>query len=77
MDLSKAFNTINYEILLYKLQFYGFNASSLNWIKNYLDNRKHYVQIENSKSDILPILLGLPQGSILGPLMFLIYLKSI
>ena len=76
LDLSKAFDTINYEILICKLQFYGFDASSLNLIKNYLDNRKHYMQIEESKSDVLPIFLGLPQGSILGPLLFLIYLNN-
>ena len=68
MDLSKVFDTLNFNILLNKLQYYGINRVSLSLIRSYLPDRFQYVQFENSESDLLEIKTGTPQGSILGPL---------
>ena len=67
MDQSKAFDTLNFNILN-KLQYYSINGISLSLIRSYLTNRFQYVQFENSESDLLEINTGIPQGSILGPL---------
>ena len=77
MDLSKAFDTLNFNILLNKLQYYGINGISLSLIRNYLTNRFQYVQFENSESDLLEIKTGIPQGSILGPLFFRIMINDL
>ena len=77
LDLSKAFDTLNFNILLNKLQYYGINGISLSLIKNYLTNRFQYVQFENSESDLLEIKTGIPQGSILGPLFFSIMINDL
>ena len=68
MNLSKAFDTLNFDILLRKLQHYGIDGVSLNLIKSYLTNRFQYVQYENADSGLLEVKPGIPQGSILGPL---------
>ena len=69
MDLSKAFDTINIEILLTKLDNYGIRGIANEWFRSYLTGRTQFVQINQSKSEsILNILHGVPQGSILGPL---------
>ena len=77
LDLSKAFDTLDLNILLYKLKFYGIGDTALKWFKSYLFNRPHYVQIQESKSDIKFSSLAVPQVSILGPLLFSIYLNDI
>ena len=77
LDLSKAFDTLNFNILLSKLQYYGINGISLSLIRNYLTNRFQYVQFENSESDLLEIKTGIPQGSILGPLFFSIMINDL
>ena len=71
LDLSKAFDTLNFDILLCKLKYYGICGTSLNLIKSYLTNRFQYVQFENSESGLREIKTGIPQGSILGPLFLL------
>ena len=77
LDLSKAFDTFNFNILLNKLQYYVIHGISLSLIRSYLTNRFQYVQFENSESDLLEIKTGIPQGSILGPLFFNIMINDI
>jgi hypothetical protein len=77
IDFSRAFDTISHDILLKKLHFYGFRGKAHEWIKNYLTNRKQFVAYTNSYSHIGEISVGVPQGSILGPLLFLLYVNDI
>ena len=77
LDLSKAFDTLDHEILLNKLHYYGIRNNSLNWFQSYLTDRKQYIQYDETSSEMLKIHTGVPQGSILGPLLFLIYMNDI
>ena len=77
LDLSKAFDTIKHNILLDKMAHYGFRGIVLDWFKSYLTNRKQFVEYNNRKSTIRLINSGMPQGSILGPLGFIIYVNDI
>ena len=77
LDLSKAFDTLNHDILMTKLHSYGMDNLELNWFKSYLNNRKQFVQINHCKSDIISSSVGIPQGSSLGPLLFNIYVNYI
>jgi hypothetical protein len=77
LDLSKAFDTLDHEILIQKLSHYGIQDSSLRLLNNYLTNRKQYVQFNDVNSDLLTIETGVPQGSILGPLLFIVYLNDL
>ena len=77
LDLSKTFDTIDHSILLNKLTYYGLDGFSLNLLKSYLNNRSQYVKFEYAKSDILSINFGVPQGYVLGPLLFIIYINDL
>ena len=76
-DLSKAFDCLNHELLIAKLEAYGFDNSSLNYIYSYLSDRKQRTKVNNSYSEWCNIRTGVPQGSILGPLLFNIYINDI
>ncbi len=77
MDLSKTFDTLDHAILLEKLKYYVINGVAHKLMESYLTNRKQYVEMDGIKSDMLGITAGVPQGSIFGPLLFIIYINDI
>ena len=77
LDLQKAFDTVNHEILLHKLYNYGIRGVAYDWFKSYLLNRQQYTVINGCVSNLAKITCGVPQGSVLGPLLFLLYVNDI
>ena len=77
IDLKKAFDTVDYNILLEKLDFYGFRGITKEWFRNYLFGRTQFTEIKGIRSSEAEMMCGVPQGSILGPILFLIFINDL
>ena len=77
VDYKRAFDTIDHTILCKQLALYGLDTNSLKWCENYLSNRKQIVRMEGVKSSALPVKIGVPQGSIIGLFLFIVYINDL
>ena len=76
IDLKKAFDTVDHELLVDKLKVYGIRGVANKWLQNYSANGKQYVVINDVCSDLLDMTCGVPLGSVLGPILFIIYIRK-
>ena len=76
LDFSKAFDVVPYARLLYKLELYGIKGATLRWISSFLHERTQRVVVDDQTSDEAPVTSGVPQGSVLGPILFLVYINN-
>ena len=77
VDLQKAFDTLDHGVIVERIKYFGFQTSVIKWFESYLSNRKFLVCIDNVSSEVGTLKYGVPQGSILGPLLFLLYINDL